>query len=73
MLICFAGMLVYMEFGTGIPQNGGEKNYLGYVYWKPKFFVTAMYAGRVVLLVWARLNSVIFGEYIISSGRILAA
>ncbi|KUJ18813.1 amino acid transporter [Mollisia scopiformis] len=70
MLICFAGMLVYMEFGTGIPRNGGEKNYLEYVYRKPKFLVTAMYAGYVVLLGWAGSNSVIFGEYILNAAQV---
>ncbi|CZR55965.1 probable MUP1-High affinity methionine permease [Phialocephala subalpina] len=70
MLICFAGMLVYMEFGTGIPRNGGEKNYLEYVYRKPKFLVTAMYAGYVVLLGWAGSNSVIFGEYILNAANV---
>jgi len=50
MLIAGAGMMVYMEFGTGIPRNGGEKNYLEYVYRRPRFLVTAMYAGYVLLL-----------------------
>lgn len=70
MLIAFAGMAVYMEFGTAIPRNGGEKNYLEYVYRKPKFLVTAMYASYVVLLGWAGSNSVIFGEYILHAAQI---
>lgn len=70
MLIAFAGMLVYMEFGTAIPRNGGEKNYLEYVYRKPKFLVTAMYSGYVVLLGWAGSNSVVFGEYILNAANV---
>jgi amino acid transporter len=70
MLIAFSGMLVYMEFGTGIPRNGGEKNYLEYVYHKPKFLATAMYAAFVVLLGWAGSNSVIFGEYILNAANV---
>ena len=31
MLIAAAGMAVYLEFGTAIPKNGGEKNYLEFV------------------------------------------
>ncbi|PMD47200.1 high affinity methionine permease [Hyaloscypha variabilis F] len=70
MLIAGAGMMTYLEFGTGIPRNGGEKNYLEYVYRRPKFLVTAMYAGYVVLLGWAGSNSVIFGEYILSAANV---
>lgn len=50
MLIAAAGMAVYMELGTGLPRNGGEKNYLEYVYRKPRFLVTGLYTGYVVLL-----------------------
>jgi amino acid transporter len=60
-IIALAGTAVYLEFGTAIPQNGGEKNYLEYVYKKPKFLVTGLYTGYVVLLGWASGNSVIFG------------
>jgi amino acid transporter len=61
MLIAAAGTLVYLEFGTAIPKNGGEKNYLEFVYHKPKFLTTALYTGYVVLLGWASGNSVMFG------------
>lgn len=61
MLIAGAGTAVYLEFGTAIPRNGGEKNYLEYVYRKPKFLTTGLYTGYVVLLGWASGNSVIFG------------
>ena len=70
MIIAGAGMLTYLEFGTGIPRNGGEKNYLEYVYGKPKFLVTGMYAGYVVLLGWAGSNSVVFGEYILNAADV---
>jgi hypothetical protein len=70
MLIAFAGLFVYMEFGTGIPRNGGEKNYLEYVYRKPKFLATSMYAVYVVLLGWAGSNSVVFGEYILVAAQV---
>lgn len=36
-------MAVYLEFGVGLPRNGGEKNYLEFVYTKPKFLVTGFY------------------------------
>lgn len=70
MIIAAAGLMVYMEFGTGLPRNGGEKNYLEYVFRKPKYLVTAMYASYVVLLGWAGSNSVVFGEYILHAAGV---
>lgn len=70
MIIAAAGLAVYMEFGTGLPRNGGEKNYLEYVYRRPKYLITAMYASYVVLLGWAGSNSVVFGEYILHAAGV---
>ena len=70
MLIAAAGMAVYLEFGTAIPRNGGEKNYLEFVYSKPKFLATGLYTGYVVLLGWAGSNSVVFGEYILHAANV---
>ncbi|KAL2259924.1 hypothetical protein VTK26DRAFT_6238 [Humicola hyalothermophila] len=69
-LIAVAGTAVYLEFGTAIPKNGGEKNYLEYVFRKPKFLATGMYTGYVMLLGWASSNSVIFGEYILHAANV---
>ena len=69
-LIALAGLYVYMEFGSAIPRNGGEKNYLEYVYKKPKFLITSMYASYIFFLGWASGNSIIFGQYIlIAAGK----
>ncbi|KAH8820255.1 amino acid/polyamine transporter I [Xylogone sp. PMI_703] len=70
MLIAAAGMAVYLEFGTGLPRNGGEKNYLEFVYRKPRFLVTGLYTGYVILLGWASSNSVVFGEYILHAAQV---
>ncbi|KAK2809986.1 hypothetical protein FQN50_003400 [Emmonsiellopsis sp. PD_5] len=70
MIIAAAGMAVYIEFGTGLPRNGGEKNYLEYVFKKPKYLTTCLYTGYVVLLGWAGSNSVIFGEYILHAAQV---
>lgn len=70
MLIAAAGTAVYLEFGTAIPKNGGEKNYLEFVYRRPRFLATACYTGYVVLLGWASGNSVIFGEYILNAAQV---
>lgn len=68
--IAAAGTAVYLEFGTGIPKNGGEKVYLEYVYRRPKFLVTGLYTGYVILLGWASGNSVIFGEFILNAAQV---
>jgi len=70
MIIAAAGMAVYVEFGTGLPRNGGEKNYLEFVYTKPRFLATGFYTGYVILLGWAGSNSVIFGEYILHAAQV---
>ncbi|KAJ5914766.1 hypothetical protein N7504_003649 [Penicillium tannophilum] len=69
-LIAMAGTAVYLEWGTAIPKNGGEKNYLEYVYQKPKFLATAMYAAYAFLLGWAASNSVVFGQYILNAADV---
>ncbi|OAA56720.1 high affinity methionine permease [Niveomyces insectorum RCEF 264] len=70
MLIAAAGTAVYLEFGTAIPKNGGEKNYLEFVYRRPAFLATGCYTGYVVLLGWASGNSVVFGEYILHAAQV---
>jgi amino acid transporter len=70
MLIAAAGMAVYLEFGTGLPRNGGEKNYLEFVYRRPKFLATGFYTGYVVLLGWAGGNSVMCGEYLLHAAQV---
>lgn len=66
-LIAFTGLLSYMELGSAIPRNGGEKNYLEYIYTKPKFFITAMYASYVFFLGWAAGNSIVTGEFLLNA------
>ncbi|KAM5356675.1 hypothetical protein ACJ41O_003321 [Fusarium nematophilum] len=68
-VIAAAGTAVYLEWGTGIPRNGGEKNYLEFIYRKPRFLVTGMYASYVILMGWASGNSVVFGEYILHAAN----
>lgn len=57
-IISLSGLYVYMEYGTAIPKNGGEKNYLEFLFKKPKFLITCMYAAYVFFLGWAAGNSI---------------
>lgn len=66
-IIAAAGLLVYLEWGSAIPKNGGEKNYLQYFYNKPKYLALSMFGFYAVLLGWAASNSVVFGEYILTA------
>jgi amino acid transporter len=69
-LIALSGLLVYMELGSALPRNGGEKNYLEYIYTKPNFLVTAMYASYVFFLGWAAGNSIVVGEYLLNAAGV---
>jgi amino acid transporter len=64
-IIAASGLMVYLEWGSALPQNGGEKNYLAYFYRKPKFLISSMFGSYVFLLGGSAANSVVFGEYII--------
>ncbi|KAF8885470.1 amino acid/polyamine transporter I [Infundibulicybe gibba] len=68
-VIAAAGMQVYIIWGTALPKNGGEKNYLEYLFRKPKFLITSVYAANGVLLAWAAGNSLVFGEYILRAAN----
>ncbi|KIM37300.1 hypothetical protein M413DRAFT_448598 [Hebeloma cylindrosporum] len=69
-LIAAAGMQVYIIWGSAVPKNGGEKNYLEYLFRKPKFLVTSVFAANGVLLAWAAGNSLVFGEYILLAANV---
>lgn len=69
-LISLAGLLVYLEFGFQLPKNGGEKNYLEYVFSKPRFLTLATYCVYVFLLGWAASNSTAFGTYVLTAAGV---
>ncbi|KAJ7131513.1 APC amino acid permease [Mycena crocata] len=64
-LIAVAGTTVYVELGTGLPRSGGEKNYLEYMYRRPKFMVSCTYGVYTLIAGSSAPNGIIFGEYII--------
>ncbi|KAI5962187.1 MUP1 [Candida pseudojiufengensis] len=69
-LIALTGLLVYCELGVALPRNGGEKNYLEYMFKKPKFLITAMYASYVFFLGWAAGNSLVVAEYLLNAAGV---
>ncbi|KAJ7691047.1 APC amino acid permease [Mycena rosella] len=64
-LIAIAGTTVYVELGTGLPRSGGEKNYLEYIYRRPKFMVSCTYGVYTLIAGSSASNGIVFGEYII--------
>jgi hypothetical protein len=50
LLVCFAGMMVWVELGCMIPRSGGEKVYLEAAYQRPKLFATTVFAFQAILL-----------------------
>ncbi|KAF8834677.1 amino acid transporter [Paxillus ammoniavirescens] len=62
-LVAAAGTAVYVEFGTGLPRSGGEKTYMEYIYRRPAFMITCVYALYGVFIGWMSAASVAFGEY----------
>ncbi|KAI0635331.1 amino acid transporter [Trametes polyzona] len=61
--VALCGTAVYIELGTGLPRNGGEKNYLEFIYKRPKLLVTCIYAMYAVLTGWQAASCSVFGEY----------
>ncbi|KAH9481926.1 High-affinity methionine permease [Psilocybe cubensis] len=66
-VIAAAGMQVYIIWGTALPQNGGEKNYLEHLFPKPRRLITSIYAANAVLLAYAAGNCLVFAEYAVAS------
>ncbi|KAK9383450.1 amino acid/polyamine transporter I [Kockiozyma suomiensis] len=64
-VLSLTGLSVFLEFGLGIPKNGGEKNYLERVYQKPKYLITCIFLGQMILLGFSAGNSLAFGRYIL--------
>ncbi|KAJ7115061.1 APC amino acid permease [Mycena crocata] len=64
-LIAAAGTAVYVELGTGLPRNGGEKNYLEFIYRRPRFLVSCSFVAYTLIIGSAAANSIVFGEYVL--------
>ncbi|KAJ7206912.1 APC amino acid permease, partial [Mycena pura] len=64
-LVAAAGTAVYVELGTGLPRNGGEKNYLEFIYRRPRFLVSCSFVVYILLIGSAAANSIVFGEYVL--------
>lgn len=67
-LLASTGTAVFIELGTGLPRSGGEKNYLEFIYRRPRFLMTCMFAAFSFFAKPSQAaNSVVFGEYVVHS------
>lgn len=66
-LISISGLMCYLEFGSMLPENGGESVYIAKAFPKPKYLVSSTYCIYVFLLGWAASNSIAFGQYILAA------
>ncbi|KAK7046438.1 high affinity methionine permease [Favolaschia claudopus] len=66
-LIAIASTIVYVELGTGLPRSGGEKNYLEYMYRRPKFLVTCTYGVYTLVSGSNAPNGLVFGQYTLNA------
>ncbi|KXN82762.1 High-affinity methionine permease [Leucoagaricus sp. SymC.cos] len=64
-VIAGLGTTVYIELGTGLPRSGGEKNYLEFIYRRPKFLMTCAFSVFAMITGTATANSVVFSEYLL--------
>ncbi|KAF9446624.1 APC amino acid permease [Macrolepiota fuliginosa MF-IS2] len=69
-LIAAMGTTVYIELGTGLPRSGGEKNYLEFIYRRPKFLATCAFGVYAMITGTATANSVVFSEYLLHAAAI---
>ncbi|KAF7797669.1 hypothetical protein EIP86_008869 [Pleurotus ostreatoroseus] len=63
-VVAACGTVVYIELGTALPYSGGEKNYLDYIFRRPRFLATCTYAAYAVFIGWQSASTSVFGEYI---------
>ncbi|EDR06686.1 APC amino acid permease [Laccaria bicolor S238N-H82] len=66
-IIAACGTNVYIELGTGIPRSGGEKNYLEFIYRRPRFMAASIFTVYALIMGTASANSVVFSEYLLHS------
>ncbi|KIM60088.1 hypothetical protein SCLCIDRAFT_16388 [Scleroderma citrinum Foug A] len=64
-LVSAAGTAVFIELGTGLPTNGGDKTYLEYIYRRPAFMMSCVFASYGIFLRHIASAAVAFGEYML--------
>ncbi|KAJ3568786.1 hypothetical protein NP233_g5490 [Leucocoprinus birnbaumii] len=66
-LFAMAGIHVYIIWGNAFPKNGGEKNYLQYLFPRPAHLVICLYAASLAIMGWTAANSLVTAEYFLKA------
>lgn len=66
-LLSFAGLFLFLEFGSWLPRSGGRKNFLEQTYTKPKLMTSVTFATFTVLTGFTMSNAIVFGKYFLSA------
>lgn len=61
--LSFAGLFLFLEFGSWLPRSGGRKNFLEQTYTKPKLMMSVTFACYTVLTGFTMSNAIVFGKY----------
>ena len=63
--LSFAGLCVWLEFGTMFPRSGGEKVYLEAVYKRPRLLATVVFSTQAILLGFTASGCIVFASNIL--------
>lgn len=66
-LISFAGLFLFLEFGSWLPRSGGRKNFLEQAYTRPRLMMSVTFATFTVLTGFTMSNAIVFGKYFLSA------
>lgn len=66
-VISFAGLFLFLEFGSWLPRSGGRKNFLEQTYTRPKLMMSVTFAAYTVLTGFTMSNAIVFGKYFLSA------
>ncbi|QLL30367.1 hypothetical protein HG536_0A01840 [Torulaspora globosa] len=66
-LLSFAGLFLFLEFGSWLPRSGGRKNFLEQAYTKPRLMMSVTFAAFTVLTGFTMSNAIVFGKYFLSA------
>lgn len=63
--IAACGLSISLELGCMLPRSGGSKVYLEFMYRRPRFLASTVYAVNAVLLGFTASNAIVFARYIL--------
>ncbi|SCU78605.1 LAFA_0A07492g1_1 [Lachancea sp. 'fantastica'] len=64
-VMAFAGLYLFLEFGSLIPRSGGRKNFLEAAYTRPIRMMSVSFTTYTVLMGIAVSNAIVFGKYVL--------